>query len=371
MTREELCAKKQEAIAAFKIEGECYSSDNYGNGHINDTFLLKCKTTDGVEHKYILQRMNHEVFKNPDELIENISGVTRHLKKKIQANNGDVLRETLNLVETNDGKLLFKDSIGSYWRNYLFIDNATCFDLVEKPDHFYQSGVAFGQFQNLLADYPAKTLHETIVDFHNTQKRYETFINAVELDKVGRAKAVAAEIDFIKQRKADTEVCNALIAKGELPVRVTHNDTKLNNVMIDNATGKGLCVLDLDTVMPGLNMNDYGDSIRFGASTAKEDETDLSKVEMSLELFETYTKGFLSACGSALTKKEIEMLPFGAKIMTFECGMRFLTDYLEGDHYFRTHYENHNLDRCRTQLKLVSDMESKWNEMQQIISRYA
>lgn len=371
MTRAELCAKKLEAMNAFDLAGECISCESYGNGHINDTFLVICKGENGEQVKYIAQRMNHEVFKKPDELIENIAGVTRHLGKKIEHAGGDKTRETLTLVKTKTGEDMYCDSIGSYWRVYLFIDNGTCFDLVEKPEHFYQSGVAFGQFQNLLADFPAANLHETIVDFHNTKKRYENFIKAVEEDVCGRAEAVKDEIEFIKARKADTEVCTDLLAKKALPIRVTHNDTKLNNVMIDNDSGKGICVLDLDTVMPGLSMNDFGDSIRFGASTAKEDEKDLSKVSMDLGLFEEYTKGFLSACGEALTKLEKEMLPFGAKIMTFECGMRFLTDYLQGDVYFRTHYETQNLDRCRTQLKLVSDMEHKWDKMAEIIRKYS
>lgn len=369
-TREIACSKKEEAIAAFKLEGEAFYCELYGNGHINDTFLVKCKNGDS-EKKYILQRMNHEVFKKPDELIANISGVTRHLCKKILERGGDVSRETLNLIETKAGEIYFKDSIGSYWRVYDFIDDATCFDIPENPEQFYQSGMAFGTFQNLLADYPAQTLHETIVNFHNTETRYQTFLQAVKEDKMGRAKEVKAEIDFVMAHESDTRVCNALIKAGELPIRVTHNDTKLNNVMLDNKTNKGLCVLDLDTVMPGLNMNDFGDSIRFGASTATEDEKDLSKVSMSLEYYEAYTKGFLDACGKALTKKEVAMLPFGAKIMTFECGMRFLTDYLQGDVYFRIHRPEHNLDRCRTQFKLVADMENKWDEMGEIVKKHS
>lgn len=371
LDREYACSKKQEAVAAFNLEGDAFYCELYGNGHINDTFLVKCKTDSGTENKYILQRMNHEIFKKPDELIENISGVTRHLRKKISEKNGDVTRETLNLVDTKDGKVMFKDSIGCYWRAYNFIGDATCYDLAENAEQFYQSGLAFGTFQNLLADYPAQTLHETIVDFHNTEVRYQTFLQAVKEDKMGRAAEVKAEIDFVMAREGDSKVCNQLIKAGELPIRVTHNDTKLNNVMLDNKTGVGICVLDLDTVMPGLNMNDFGDSIRFGASTAVEDEKDLSKVSMSLELFEAYTKGFLGACGKALTKKEIAMLPFGAKIMTYECGMRFLTDYLQGDVYFRTHYPKQNVDRCRTQFKLVADMEAKWDEMGEIVKKYS
>lgn len=369
MDRELACSKKDEAINAFVIEGKPVSCEHYGSGHINDTFLLICK--EGIaEKKYILQRMNHEIFKNPVELVENIAGVTKHLRKKIEIAGGDVTRETLNMLETKKGDLYYKDSIGCYWRLYDFIDDATCYDLADTTELFYQSGVAFGTFQGLLADYDAKKLHETIVDFHNTAVRYQNFLAAVKADKMGRAASVQEEINFVIKRKSDTEVCNTLIKNGDLPLRVTHNDTKLNNVMLDNTTGKGICVLDLDTVMPGLNMNDFGDSIRFGASTATEDETDLSKVWMSLELFEAYTKGFLSACGKQLTKKEIDMLPFGAKIMTLECGMRFLTDYLEGDVYFKIHRENHNLDRCRTQFKLVADMESKWEDMGKIVDKY-
>lgn len=371
MTRAELCAKKLEAMSAFDLAGECISCESYGNGHINDTFLVISEDKAGVKSKYIAQRMNHEVFKKPDELIENIAGVTRHLAKKIVQNGGDSTRETLTLIKTKQGLDMYRDSIGSYWRVYLFIDNGNCFDLVEKPEHFYQSGVAFGQFQNLLADYPAEKLHETIVAFHNTKKRFADFLKAVDEDVFGRAKDVVAEIEFVKARQADTEVCTVLLEQNALPIRVTHNDTKLNNVMIDNDSGKGLCVLDLDTVMPGLSMNDFGDSIRFGASTAKEDEKDLSKVSMDLGLFEEYTKGFLSACGEALTAKEKELLPFGAKIMTFECGMRFLADYLQGDIYFRTHSDTHNLDRCRTQFKLVSDMEVKWDKMSEIVRKYS
>ncbi|MFZ2537484.1 MAG: mucin desulfatase, partial [Oscillospiraceae bacterium] len=232
MDREYACSRKQEAIANFVIEGKCIESNPYGNGHINDTFLLRCKDESGKESRYVLQRMNHEVFKSPEELVENISGVTSHIKAKIIANGSDYMRETLNMIGTLDKKFYYKDSIGYYWRMYYFIADATCFDLVEDPEYFYQSGVAFGNFQKLLSDYPAEKLHETIVDFHNTKKRYETFLQAVKEDKLGRAKDVQAEIDFIMAREGDTVVCTDMLAKGELPLRVTHNDTKLNNVMI-------------------------------------------------------------------------------------------------------------------------------------------
>lgn len=244
------------------------------------------------------------------------------------------------------------------------------YDQVKKPEQFYQSAVTFGRFQNMLADYPAETLHETIPNFHNTPARLEALKKVVQEDVMGRVKEVQEELAFIRERQADTYILTDMLDKGELPLRVTHNDTKLNNVMMDSETGKGLCVVDLDTVMPGLALNDFGDSIRFGASTAEEDEQDLSKVWLDLSLFESYTKGFLKACGDSLTEKELDMLPMGAKIMTLECGIRFLTDYIQGDTYFKISREGQNLDRCRTQLKLVADMERKWSQMVAIVDRY-
>ena len=223
----------------------------------------------------------------------------------------------------------------------------------------------------MLADYPAETLHETIKGFHNTKARFATFKQVVEADVMGRAKEVEKEIQFVLEREDVADYFCDMLEKGEIPLRVTHNDTKLNNIMIDNVSGKGICVIDLDTVMPGLAMNDFGDSIRFGASTAAEDEQDLSKVTCSMELFDLYAKGFIEGCAGKLTEKEIALMPMGAKTMTFECGMRFLTDYLQGDTYFKIHREKHNLDRCRTQFKLVEDMEQKWETMQQIIAKYA
>lgn len=369
MTREEYCSKIKEAIEGINFKGDYINHTRYGNGHINDTFLIEFRQGDSIV-KYILQRMNHEIFKNPEQLMENINGVTSYLKEVILKNNGDVNRETMNVVGTKDGKLLYKDSIGSYWRGYQFIEDAICYDVVEKPDDFYQSAVAFGRFQNLLADYDADLLHETIPNFHNTPVRFEVFKEAIKNDICSRVKDVQEEIAFFLEREDDMKVCMELLKKGELPLRVTHNDTKLNNIMIDKETGKGICVIDLDTVMPGLSIYDFGDSIRFGANTAEEDERELSKVSINLELFELYTKGFLLGCRGSLTRKEMELLPMGAKIMTLECGMRFLTDHLEGDTYFRIHRENHNLDRCRTQMKLVEDMERNWDVMQEIVKKY-
>ena len=361
--------KIMEVISNFDFDGSFEECIPFGSGHINDTFRLAFRTTKGIRY-YILQRMNKSVFSFPEELMENISGVTSWLRKKILENGGDVERETLNLVNNKEGQAFYRDSEGEYWRVYLFIENATCYDLVENENDFYQSALAFGHFQRLLADYPAQTLHETIKDFHNTVVRFQNFCKAVKEDACGRAADVQKEIQFVMEREKLAHVLCDLQEAGKLPLRVTHNDTKLNNVMIDGKTGKGICVIDLDTVMPGLSVNDFGDSIRFGASTAAEDERDLSKVHFDLHLYEVYVKGFIEGCGGALTELEMEMLPMGAILMTFECGMRFLADHLEGDHYFKIHRENHNLDRCRTQFKLVSEMEEKLPEMKAIIEKY-
>lgn len=364
-------AQRDEAIANFRYEGVLVGERPYGSGHINDTYLLTFNVPDKGEVNLILQRMNSEIFTKPVELMENILNVTSYLRDRIIENGGDPERETLNVIPTVDGKPYYKDSKGNYWRSYKFITGATSYDKVEKPDDFYQSAVSFGNFQRLLADYPAETLHETIAGFHDTKARFEVFKQAVADDVCGRAASVQKEIQFVLDHEEVANVFGDLLAKGEIPLRVTHNDTKLNNIMIDDATGKGICVIDLDTVMPGLAMNDFGDSIRFGASTAAEDEQDLSKVSCDMDLFDIYAKGYIEGCGGKLTEKEIELMPMGAKVMTFECGMRFLTDHLQGDHYFKIHRENHNLDRCRTQFKLVEDMEAKWDTMQEIIKKYS
>ena len=365
----EISNKVHEAIDGFKLPGELKECIRYGSGHINDTYRLTYETPQGTK-RYILQRMSKSIFKKPVELMENVSGVTAWLRKKIIENGGDPERETLTLVKSNDGLPYFVDSTGEYWRVYLFIEGATCYDAVKDDNDFYQSAVAFGHFQRLLADYPAETLHETIKDFHNTPDRLEKFKKAAAEDICGRAASVQKEIDFILEREELTHALYDLQLDGRLPLRVTHNDTKLNNIMIDDETGKAICVIDLDTVMPGLTANDFGDSIRFGASTALEDEQDLSKVSCDLHLFDVYARGFIEGCGGALTDLEIDMLPMGAILMTFENGIRFLTDHLEGDHYFHIHREGHNLDRCRTQLILVKDMQEKLPQMNAIIQKY-
>ncbi len=368
------CTKIDEAIAAFALEtaanGRLVSKKPYGNGHINDTFLICCQTADNTEKRYILQRMNHDIFKNPPQLMENMVHVTKYLRKKILSQGGDPDRETLNVLKTQGGADCYQDSGNNYWRVFSFIENSMCLEKVENAKDFYDSGAAFGNFQRMLADYPAETLHETIPNFHNTPSRLQDFQKAVRTGDKERAALAQREISFVLDRVREASVLTDLLSEGKLPLRVTHNDTKLNNILFDADTHKALCIIDLDTVMPGLSLYDFGDSIRFGANTGAEDETDLTKVGLDLGLFEAFTKGYLEGCKGSLTAKEIEMLPMGAKLMTYECGMRFLADFLTGDHYFKVHRVNHNLDRARTQFQLVADMETKWDEVTAIVQKY-
>lgn len=335
-------------------------------GHINSTFYVTC---DG-QHKYVLQKINTSIFKRPVELIENIINVTEFIKAKVIADGGDASREVLQLIPTKNGKYYVRDEENSVWRMYYSIVRAKTFQTVEDPVLFYNSALAFGKFQRMLADFPADKLNETIPNFHNTVSRFADFEEAVKNDLAGRADSVRDEIQFVLDHK---DVCSYItdrIATGEYPLRVTHNDTKLNNVMIDEETLEGVCVIDLDTVMPGSVLYDFGDSIRFGASSADEDERDLSKVYMRLDLFDEYARGFILGLENSLTEAEILGLPMGALVITLETGIRFLTDHLNGDTYFAVHRENHNIDRARTQFKLVSDMEKKLPEMNEIIKKY-
>ena len=360
-----------EAAGNFQFEGKYLDAPPYGNGHINDTFAARFAQRDGGIRRYILQRINTDVFQKPVELMENIAGVTGHIRKAVARMGGDPLRETLNIVPASDGRSFYHDGEGDYWRAYLFIEGTISYDKAESEQDLYHSARAFGRFQQFLADFPAETLHETIPDFHNTADRMSKFKKALEKDLYGRAKAVRREIGFVLRHEEDTHRLVDLQKAGKLPLRVTHNDTKLNNVLIDKNTGEGICVIDLDTVMPGLSLYDYGDSIRFGATYAAEDEPDLSRVHFDPGLFEAYTRGYLEIAGGVLTACEIENLTMGAKLMTLECGIRFLTDYLSGDTYFKIQREGHNLDRCRTQFKLVSDMEEHWEEMAGVVRKYS
>lgn len=356
-------AKVEEALSKFKLDG-IKSCEPYGNGHINDTFLVVCENANGTE-RFILQSVNNNVFPEPKKVIENIEKVTAFLGQKITDK-----RAVLSMIPAENGEHCYIDSDGRCWRIYNFIEDSICLERVDNADDFYQCAVAFGKFQRDLNDFPAEQLHETIADFHNTPKRYNDFLKAVEEDKAGRAAGVQAEIEFVKARKDFYSVLYDYHREGKLPLRVTHNDTKSNNVMLDAATRTALCVIDLDTIMPGFSVNDFGDSIRFGASTAAEDEKDLSKVTIDLNLFEAYVKGYTDGNGGLIEENEILLLPEGSKMMTVECGMRFLTDYLNGDTYFKTHYPEHNLDRCHTQFKLVSEMEKNWDKMKEIVKKY-
>jgi len=353
-------------VEKFNISGSFVDAVPLGQGHINSTYMVTL-SENGTENYYVLQKINHTIFKDVDGLMNNIALVTAHLNAKMQ----NTSQKSLVFIKTKTNERYYFENDGDYYRMYHYVGNSKTYQKAESLDVFYKTAVAFGQFVNLLSDFDATRLTETIPDFHNTVKRFADFKQAVKDDKMNRLEGVKAEVDFILSREEDCGIVVNLLNEGRIPLRVTHNDTKLNNVLFNNETGQILSVIDLDTVMPGLALNDYGDAIRFGASSGAEDETDLSKIYMSLDLFETYTKGYLSEAKSSLTKTEKNHLAISAKLMTLECGMRFLGDHLNGDVYFKIHRENHNLDRARTQLKLVADMESKMEQMKEIVERYS
>ena len=348
----------RQLTGAFLLNGTPVSWEEFGHGHINSTF--KITTDTGAE--YILQKINKYVFRNPIRLMANVTAVTDFLRIRVEDP-----RMAMHFIPTVKGLSYFRDTDGDFWRMYDFM-HGFCLDAPESDEDFYQSGLAFGRFQALLANFPAETLYETIPEFHNTIDRYRQFKISVEADPCGRVAQVREEVDFVLAREELGSTLQNMRMSGELPLRVTHNDTKLNNVLLDRETRRSLCVLDLDTVMPGLSAYDFGDSIRFGAATAAEDEPDVGKMSLDLHKFEVYTRGFLEAA-TALTDKEVEMLPMGALIMTLEVGLRFLKDYIDGDLYFKTAYPEHNLVRARTQLKLVADMQSKMDDMNRIVSQ--
>ena len=346
-----------EVLRAFRLDAKPVSCEPYGCGHINVTYLAVMESG----RRYILQKINNNTFRDVAGLMENITAVTEFLRTKT-----DDPRGVLTLVKTHDSAS-YLHAQDAYWRTYDFVEDSICLQLPETDEDFYQSAVGFGTFQQLLTDFPAAKLHETIPNFHNTPDRYRALLETLERDPMHRAAQVQPEIEFALARQAEMATIQNALTAGELPLRVTHNDTKLNNVLLDAKTRKALCVIDLDTVMPGSSLYDFGDSIRFGAATAAEDEKDISKMEMSLDRFRVFTRGYVRAC-PGLTAKELELLPMGAKTMTMECGVRFLTDYLDGDHYFAVHRDGQNLDRARTQFKLVADMEKKWDEMRKIVA---
>ena len=353
----------------FQLNGEPISVTECTTGHINSTYFVDCSSEEGLL-RYVLQIVNTSIFKNPDHVMQNILHITEHLENKLIAAGGDSKRGTLHVVKAIDGHYAYVDEEGQFWRAYEFVEDATCYQSVESEEMFTKVGKAFGNFQRQLADFDASLLYETIPNFHNTEDRLLQLVTAIENNAAKRRDGVRDEISFVLKRKDACSYINERIADGRIPLRVTHNDTKLNNIMIDNETGEGICVIDLDTVMPGSVLADFGDSIRFGASSAAEDETDLDKVYVRLEMFDAFAKGFIEGLDHSLTEEEILSLPMGAYILTLETGIRFLTDYLNGDTYFRTAYAQHNLDRARNQFKLVADMESKMDQMNEIIKKY-
>ena len=361
----------EDAVYAFGFGQQCSYVKPFGEGHINETYAVYMPGADGKDTPlYVLQRININVFKNPDQVMANIFGVTGYLRSMIREEGGDLDREALSYIKTKSGESYFEDADGQPWRCLHYVPDSVCYQMVERPEQFYQSGNSFGHFLKQLGNYPASELNETIPDFHNTVKRFEAFQMSLKRDIKNRAASCKKEIEFALNRKEDCGVLVKQQEEGTLPLRVTHNDTKLNNILFDAKTGKGLCIIDLDTIMPGLAANDFGDSIRFGAATAAEDEKDLDLVHFDISLYDTYVKGYLEGTGDVLTQEEKESLPWGARLMTLECGIRFLTDYLQGDTYFKTAYPEHNLVRARTQFKLVDEMEQQFDKMQEIIQKY-
>lgn len=355
------------AAKHFKFTGEYVNYFMSENGHINNTYFLLFRQEDGKIKRYILQRVNTNVFKNPYQVMENIKNVTDFIKMKLEKSGGDVERGVLMLVESTDGKVYYEDENDYFWRAYVVVEDTVTVSSAESPEKFYKVGYAFGQFQMQLSDFPADKLYETIPNFHNTVSRYNDFEEAVKADPMGRVKDIEDEINFVRSRK---NLCSFIvdgIEEGRFPLRVTHNDTKIDNILVDRETGEGVCVIDLDTVMPGSVLNDFGDAIRFGASSAAEDERDLDEVYVDVRMFEAFARGFIKGLENSLNDEELKALPMGAMILTFETGMRFLTDYINGDVYFRIHREGHNLDRARNQFKLVEDIEMKISKLNKII----
>lgn len=357
-------------IPHFQLYGILRSAEPWGSGHINDTYRV-CIAQGGHPVHYIIQRVNDKVFPNVPKLMENIQRVTSHICRKLMEIPGsDYTRETLNVVPSRDNQPYYRDAEGNYWRMYVYIEQASTFDFVNDPRQAYEAAKAFGRFQVMLMDLPGGPLFEVIPNFHNTVWRFEKFLAVLRQDSHGRAAQAQAEIEFCLARQTSTGTVVNLLASGELPMRVTHNDTKINNVMLDDADGRGLCVIDLDTVMPGSILYDFGDEVRTTTATAAEDERDLSKVQFRLDLFEQLVRGYLALTKAYLTAREIDLLAFSGRLITFEIGLRFLTDFLEGDVYFKTHRDGHNLDRCRTQFEMVRQMEVQSAAMDVIVAKY-
>ncbi len=361
--------KIKNILKDYDFKGKITNISPITVGHINDTYIIEYTEETEKKQRYLLQWINHHVFTRPVEVMENIVGITEFLKEKIKLNGGDTEREVLTVFKTKNGENYHLTADGEYWRIYNYVENSFSLNEVTSREDFKIAAKAFGNFQKALADYPAENLKESIPDFHNTVSRFNDFKKALVENKSGRKNEAEAEINFVLERENDCAVLVDLLNRNELPLRVTHNDTKLNNILFDKDTKEALCIVDLDTVMPGLSLYDFGDSIRFGANTGKEDEKDLSKISLDLDLFKAYCEGYLESAGSSLTENEIKYLPFSAKLLTLECGIRFLGDFLNGDVYFKTEYPEHNLIRARTQFKLVSDIENKFSQMEDIVNQ--
>ncbi len=357
-----------EIAPEFHIEGRLVGAAPHGSGHINDTYLAVYHTPRGTE-RFIHQRINHNVFKQPELLMENIRRVTDYAREQIRAAGGNPEREAMTLVPTREGGDFTRDSAGGYWRTYLYVDGTRTYDTAPDLHAVYEAAYAFGAFQKLVAGLPGGRLHETIPNFHHTRKRFEAFLGAVQADAAGRAAGVKEEIDFLLKREADASVVVDLLAQGRLPERVTHNDTKINNVLFDGSSGRALCVIDLDTVMPGSALYDFGDMVRAGAARGAEDEPDPAKAGFDLSLFTQLARGYVSAVRDFLTLAEIELLAFAAKLITYEQALRFLGDYLNGDTYYKIHRPQHNLERARTQIRMLQEMEDQMGLMEAIIDR--
>ena len=359
----------KEIFERFTADGTFLSGVTFGSGHIHDTF--KIETAEKEKDDFILQRLNNKIFKNIPELQNNIERVTVHLRNKLNEIPGsDVKRECLNLVISRDGKSWITDKDGSYWRMFLFIPNHHSYDLVDSPDKAYQGGRAIGRFQAMLSDMPGGPLFETIPKFHDIESRLNALNTKIAANPVGRVKNVSKELDQILTRAEEMKTIIKLGREGKIPLRITHNDTKFNNILLDQ-NDKALCVIDLDTVMPGYVHYDFGDSIRTATNTATEDETDLSKVKMNINLFKAYSEGYLSEAGKTLNNVEKEYLAFAPKLITYIMAVRFLTDFIDGDNYYKIHHELHNLQRAKAQLKLVMSMEEQYVEMRKIIRELA
>ena len=355
----------------FLIDGNRVVTEQLKNGHINCTFKVAVEHNDGTYGIYIAQAINTYVFKNPVLIMENIDAVTAHIKQKYEEMGKSSYRMVLDFLHTDKGLNYYFDSQGNFWRVYVFVPDSATYDNSSDPLILYNAGLGFGRFQKFLADFPMEKVGVTIPDFHNTRKRMDDFFEAVEKDELGRCKDVQEEIEFFRSHREIACRLQDMLDRGELPLRVTHNDTKCNNVLIDDSTGDVLCVIDLDTIMPGLSVFDFGDAIRFAANTAAEDETDLSKVSLDLELYESFCKGFIGELKGFFDNVELENMAWGALIISIELASRFLKDHIEGDKYFRIHHPNHNLERARNQIALAKDMEKKFDKMCAIVKKYS